>query len=78
MIMPANYYKLLNKMIYKFIRALNWEKIILIKLYNAYADGGGGQMIDMQSYVLALQIKWNYYFLTTILNTYGKLLKHAP
>ena len=62
-IMPANYYKLLNKMIYKFIWASNWEKISRIKLRvcNAYADDGG-QMIDIQSYVLALQIKWSYYF----------------
>ena len=48
-------------MIYKFIWASNWEKISRIKLCNVYADGGG-QMIDIQSYVLALQIKWSYYF----------------
>ena len=49
-------------------------KISRIKLCNAYADDGG-QMIDIQSYVLALQIKWSYYFFNNIFEHVWKTIE---
>ena len=59
---PKKFIQEVNKTIFQFILGSKWERVARSKLCNDIKNGGAN-MIDIETYIIALQLNWMIRFL---------------